>query len=207
MRFRPVIFVSLLLASIAQGQVKERTAEPNRLVELRPEKPSAVIVQEPLGLDHRVYNLADGKQVIVFHTGQLTRIVLTVFCNGEVFPEVTQYVIKVVGPTPPDPDPKPTPPSGLPGEIYKQAKAVKMAPSLAKKAAGNFESVSSAIAAGGIRTVKDGMDKIAEINTRFWPRSTEPFVKWVEAYLQKNVTTVKQLQSVFEAITKGLRAV
>ncbi len=155
------------------------------------------------------YRLADGTQAIVFHTGTHKQIVLATFCNGPTIPIVTQYVVTIDGATP-DPDPQPDPeakPDGLAGDVYERAKSVAMSREIAQQAADNFEAVSSAIAAGGIKTIRDAMSKIAELNNRFWPRSTEAFVHWVEAYLEQHASTLEKLKEIFDAIVEGLRAI
>ena len=209
MRQASALAVWLCLASCLQGEVKRVTGKPDRLYEIQLEKRCAYIVQAPLGLDVRSYNLEDGKQVLVFHSGKHAQIALTTFSNGDVIPNVTQYVI-TIKPKPPGPDPNPPDPVGPTGFaklVLTQARAVKMSTAWARKIAINFETVASTIAAGGITTREGANKKLYELNG-LQPKAHEAFFTYLEKYLTNNkVTTAEQMAYTFNKIGEGLRFV
>jgi len=202
-----VLLVAVLLAPTA-AEVKQAKVPANRLFEIRPTQPSAILVQEPLGLDYRTYLLADGAQVFVFHAGARSRIVLTLFHNGDPFPVLTQHVIEIESPPQPEPNPpRPDPDAPLTGfaaEVQRRAREVNLDLQQAKRLGMNFDTVASMAAAGGFATVQAAMSKVAEYNARQWPRSAAPLVSWLEAELPQRITTLDDLAQVFRHIAQGL---
>lgn len=186
---------------------EDRTVESNQLVDFTLEKPSAVIVQEPLGLDYRVYNLESGTPVIVFYSGTHTRVVFLTFANGEVVPEVTQWFFTVrnapePGPKPPKP---PKPLTGFAATVAERAASVDLSAADRLKAAEDFESIASMVAAGAIKKIEGAIEELGRRQGSFWPKKAEPFVRWLEKEINERVTNLEVLVDVFTDIGKGLR--
>lgn len=201
----------LLCASAALGQSRKLEAEANRLLELRPELPSAVMIQQPVGLDYRLYDLADGSQVVVLHTGpKAQQIVLLTFANGPKYPEVTQWVITVgkprPGPDEPDVPPAPDPyPDGFAGEVARQADAAKIPREHRLKTADTFEAVASMVGAGAIKSIADVMQELEIRGAKVWPESASAFVAWFGAEFTNRVQTLANVIDTFPLVAKGLR--
>jgi hypothetical protein len=126
-----------------------------------------------------------------------------------------RWIIKVEGapvppaPVPPGPVPGPTRPEGVAGLIFDQAKKVGD-PESALLLAGNYETVSSMIAAGGLKTMEEAqkelfaMNKGLKLDAAKWTN----FSEWMDSYSQKTAPpkTLIDMQRFMDEVVRGLEA-
>jgi len=204
---RQAILIALLLCSLCLGDTKRLTAKKEHLYEIRLEKRCAFIVQQPLDLDVRSFDLADGKQTLVFWSGQNSQIVIVTFTNGEQIPDVTQYVIDLDDPVPPGPNPpNPGPsPEGFAKEVRDYVAKLALDDIWKKATAMTLETVSSEIAAGAIKTRESANSRIYTLNG-IQPAASKPFWSFIEKHLtDKDIKTPEQMAATFTAIAEGLK--
>jgi len=202
----------ILLAGMASAQVTQRTAKPGELVEVKLAKPSAVLVQEPLGLQYRSYVLRDGSSIVVFCTGSHPRIVVACISNNAEagIPDVKQVVVVVDGdPNPPEPGPTPAPLSEVSKWVRDQGRAAGIDRPLAAAIAGNYETVASIIAAVPSTTTNEAMRRLAELNAKHaLPATAKPMIERLEQHFNEKVKDdVRLAGQTMADVAKGFRAI
>lgn len=113
-------------------------------------------------------------------------------------------------PQPPGPGPEPQPKPQLTGlalQVWEQAKG--LPPADCKRLADNYETVSSMIAAGGIRDLTSANAKLRELNRALnlpivqWAN----FASWLDGKFNTDVQTITAAQKAISEVAQGLRAV
>lgn len=118
-----------------------------------------------------------------------------------------QAFVTISGDAPVPPGPGPDVPTGFAGEVYAEAKKVGR-PQDASRLADNFRSVSSAIRAGGIKTVEQAKAEITRLNNGLGlDASWKPFGTWVGAQANKRAQTLPATVTFFNDCVTGLEAV
>lgn len=107
-----IIFV-LFFFSPAFAEVYDYSVKPNSLVVLPEVQPVEILwqVRQPIDLDYRIFELANGDKVMVFSASAPLTVVETISVNWEAkkLTQNTHRVKTTVTPIPPKPDPDPDP--------------------------------------------------------------------------------------------------
>lgn len=218
MKPRLACCILLAFAANAWGAVQEKTAQPNEIYEIIVDQPSAVLIQEPLGLKYKSYWLAEEKQAIVFSTGNHPRIVLSVFSNGDPIPNVEQFVIRMdPGPGPgPKPPPEPDNPDNpklppLAKWIRDNGRKHGIKRTVAEAIANNYETVSSKISAVSM-TARQARDELVQLQeqtakTHKLPRAAQHIEAKISEVLNKSGEDVQAIQETFDILALGWKAI
>mgnify|MGYP001546474129 CR=1 FL=1 len=222
---RLLLALILILPSVALGQIKDVTHPPG-LVELKPDEvPEGATYRWkpvfPFDLKFREYLTLDAKQRVCLldldDPGKYVVDLLVINWENKQSYDV-RHIIEIEGnaPTPPEPGPEPGPEpepepddklSGLAKAVRDEARRSVRA-EVASRLADGFEAVSSMIAAGGTKTIRDAQYELrahraqSKIKDNDWSKLRE----MVDGHLEKHGRDVKAAGLIFEEIAKGLRA-
>tara|TARA_B100000029_G_scaffold219422_1_gene217158 strand:+ start:102 stop:824 length:723 start_codon:yes stop_codon:yes gene_type:complete len=126
-----------------------------------------------------------------------------------------RWIIRVEGqpvppkPTPPGPGPSPVRPEGVAGLIFDQAKKVGR-PEDALRLAENYVTVSSMIAAGGIKTMEEAQKELFSANKslKLDPAHWTSFSEWLDKYSSETAPpkSLVDMQRFMDEVAKGLEA-
>ena len=128
-----------------------------------------------------------------------------------------RWIIRTLGtpkppkpePTPPGPGPSPDRPDGVAGLIFDEAKKVGR-PQDALRLAENYETVSSSIAAGGIKTMEEAQKELFGLNKelKLDPAHWTNFSEWVDNYSKKTdpPTSLVAMQRFCDDMVVALKA-
>lgn len=170
MIFRASI-IALACAIPAMAELKEYSASPGAIFELRESGDVAWNLLAPIDLEFRTYKLANGDSVFVFAPSKLTVVTsLTIDWDNRQFNQNTHRIVlgkpsPEPGPGPgPGPQPPPTPPGpdvpdsplGLGSLIYKTMHAARAPPDVAEKVASAFDAAAKQADSNGAPLYKPG---------------------------------------------------
>lgn len=216
MRALPALFLLACLTSVSIAETRELSVSAGDLVMLEMARPSAVVVNQPIKLKYQSLALADGRYVVIFCAcGNEKEIILTSFANGELIPEVTQWVITVDGEGPDPPRPPPEPDDTLTGiakTIRDRGRAAKVPRETAQAIATNCEVVATKLAAVSSLTIADAKAELIKLNQEAcrkhgMPRAAEPLQTAIVRYLNDYATSRTKLQEALDGIGQGFKAI
>lgn len=212
------------LANAVESQTIQKVSPPGFVElgfkELPPTAQIAWEAKQPNFLEFRQYRLENEDQkVAVFYLapGEYVILATVVDFDAKLFRKVTWQVTVQPGPgptpvppIPPGPEPdepdEPEKPKTVFGLAFlEKAQEVKFhGTPQAKKIAQNFESVASAIAAGGINSIEASRNQLRSLNVDL-PRSTAPLWDWLDAFATANFTSLDQYAKAYGEIAIALR--
>ena len=201
-RIAGFLAISLALPAMLLGQV-ERITFPRGLCELSVSAPDGSDVsweaRQPASLDHRIYSLADGRNVVVF---VLTKE--SVIVSDVIDWDARQRIKKtwIVSPDNPGPGPDPDPDlEGFSAEVFRRKALIDDDPN-ALRLAEVFRDVASHANELGAVVVVD--DLTAGIKLLGLPNEWQPFLDWLSAELTDRAQSRPEIVSVYAQIAEGL---
>ena len=201
-RIAGFLAISLALPAMLLGQV-ERITFPRGLCELSVSAPDGSDVsweaRQPASLDHRIYSLADGRNVVVF---VLTKE--SVIVSDVIDWDARQRIKKtwIVSPDNPGPGPDPDPDlEGCSAEVFRRKALIDDDPN-ALRLAEVFRDVASHANELGAVVVVD--DLTAGIKLLGLPNEWQPFLDWLSAELTDRAQSRPEIVSVYAQIAEGL---
>ena len=209
-RLAGVLAFSLVWPAMLLGQV-ERITLPRGLCELSVSAPDGSDVsweaRQPASLDHRIYSLADGRNVVVFVLAKESVLVSDVIDWDARKRTKKTWIVSLDNPDPdpgPDPGPGPDPDPDLEGfaaEVFRRKSLIDDGPNALRLAEVFRDVASQANELGSVVVVAE---LTAGIKLLGLPNEGQPVLDWLSAELTDRAQSRPEIVSVYAEIAEGL---